>query len=135
MQYQVPQFIDVEDKIFGPLTIRQFFYLLGGAAIVFILYVFLQLWMVIILGIPIAAFSLALAFLKIDGVPFIKVTANPLNFPTGKRLYLGKKPPAVELPAPMEKTPAASPAPRLSERKLQDLAWSLDVQKITERRK
>ncbi|TSC80302.1 MAG: hypothetical protein G01um101429_152 [Parcubacteria group bacterium Gr01-1014_29] len=29
-QFQVPQFIEVEDKIFGPLTTKQFFYLLGG---------------------------------------------------------------------------------------------------------
>ena len=135
MQYQVPQFIDVEDKIFGPLTIRQFFYLLGGAAFIFILYAFVQLWAVIILGVPIAAFSLALAFLKIDGIPFIKVVSNAFNFTTGKRLYLWKKSPPSSARAPegaAPKTPSA-PAPKLSERKLQDLAWSLDVQKITKR--
>ena len=27
MQYQVPQFIEVEDKIFGPLTFKQFLYI------------------------------------------------------------------------------------------------------------
>src|SRR3989338_737591 len=29
MQFQVPQFIEVEDKIFGPLTLKQFFYVLA----------------------------------------------------------------------------------------------------------
>ena len=135
MQYQVPQFIDIEDKIIGPLTIRQFFYLLGGAAIIFIMYIFLQLWVVIILGIPVAAFSLALAFLKIDGVPFIKVIANAINFTSSKRLYLWKKSPAESLPEANIQAgrPTTVPAPKLSERKLQDLAWSLDVQKITKR--
>ena len=30
MQYQVPQFIEVEDKIFGPLTFKQLVYVVGG---------------------------------------------------------------------------------------------------------
>jgi len=30
MRHEVPQFIDIEDKIFGPLTFFQGLYLLGG---------------------------------------------------------------------------------------------------------
>jgi hypothetical protein len=44
MRFQVPQFIEVEDKIFGPLTVKQFIYLAGGAGLVFILYHFLPTW-------------------------------------------------------------------------------------------
>lgn len=91
MQHQVPQFIDVEDKIFGPLTAKQFFYLLGGGAMIFIMYVFLQLWLVILLGIPIAALVASLAFLKINGQPFIKVLAAALNYSSSARLYLWRK--------------------------------------------
>jgi hypothetical protein len=29
MQFRVPQFIDIEDKLFGPLTFKQFIYLAG----------------------------------------------------------------------------------------------------------
>ena len=41
MQFQVPQFIEIEDKIFGPLTFKQFIYLAGGvgASIVLWLYI------------------------------------------------------------------------------------------------
>ena len=31
MRFEVPQFIEIEDKIFGPLTWKQFIYLAGGA--------------------------------------------------------------------------------------------------------
>ena len=91
MQYQVPQFIDVEDKIFGPLTAKQFFYLAAGAVLILIMYVFLQFWVVIFLGAPIAGLSLALAFLKTNGVPFIKTLGNAFNYSTSNRLYLWKK--------------------------------------------
>jgi hypothetical protein len=30
MRHEVPQFIDIEDKIFGPLTFLQGLYLIGG---------------------------------------------------------------------------------------------------------
>ena len=33
MMFSVPQFIDVEDKIIGPLTLKQFIYLAGGAGL------------------------------------------------------------------------------------------------------
>jgi len=140
-QYQVPQFIDVEDKIFGPLTVRQFFYLIGGAVIIFIMYVFLHLWLVILLGAPIAGFSLALAFLKIDGVPFIKVVMNAISFTTARRLFLWKptqgRPvitqPQAEVTPPKDTPRTGSASTKLTESKLRDLAWSLDVQKITKR--
>ena len=38
MQFQVPQFIEVEDKIFGPLTFKQFVYVLGGAGACYLLW-------------------------------------------------------------------------------------------------
>ena len=39
MRFEVPQFIDIEDKIIGPLTWRQFIYLgggVGGAVVIFL---------------------------------------------------------------------------------------------------
>ena len=71
MQYQTPQFIDVEDKIFGPLTVRQFVYLAGGAGLSFILFQLLPFLIAIILIGGVAALSLALAFYKINNKPFI----------------------------------------------------------------
>ena len=41
MQFSVPQFVEVEDKIIGPLTLKQFLVLLGGGFVVFVLYKFI----------------------------------------------------------------------------------------------
>ena len=41
MRFQVPQFIEVEDKIFGPLTFKQFVYVTGGVGLAVILFLFL----------------------------------------------------------------------------------------------
>ena len=48
MRFQVPQFIEIESKIFGPLTLKQFIYLIGGGGIIFILYALLPFWLMII---------------------------------------------------------------------------------------
>ncbi len=37
-QFVVPQFIEVEDKIFGPITIRQFIILLAAGLVIFLAY-------------------------------------------------------------------------------------------------
>jgi len=137
MQHQVPQFIDIEDKIFGPLTAKQFFYVLGGGAAIFIMYVSFQLWLVIILGAPIVVFCGALAFLKINGRPFIKVLGAALGYATSGKLYLWKKinPPPTASPLDFKKGPGilAGGTPKLTQNKLQDLAWSLDVQQKLKR--
>ncbi len=130
MRFQVPQFIEVESKIFGPLTFKQFIYLLGGAGIIFLLYVFLPFWLMIIPAMAVAGFSLALAFYKINNQPFVKVVENALKYFSSARLYLWKKLPPrqsaerAELP---KKQPEQVYMPKLTQSKLKDLAWSLDI--------
>lgn len=134
MRFHVPQFIEVEDKIFGPLTFKQFIYLIGGAAIVFIFYSFLPLWLTVILGLPIAVFSLALAFLKINNQPFVKVIQNAFKYTSQTKLYIWKKkevPTSQLMPSAEKETKEAEEevplAPKLTKRRLEDLAWSLDI--------
>ena len=38
MAVKIPQNIDKEDKLVGPLTLKQFLYVLGGAGVTFIAY-------------------------------------------------------------------------------------------------
>lgn len=130
MQHQVPQFIDVEDKIFGPLTAKQFFYITAGASIIFIMYIYLQLWLVVIIGVPVGGFFVALAFLKLNGVPFIKVVGNALSYASSNRLFLWKKTPkAVKTEREILGTQLELSGTKLTQNKLQDLSWSLDVRK------
>lgn len=69
-QFTVPQFIDVEDKIIGPLTTRQFLIELTGFIIIGISYKFFDFTLFVTSGILIFAISGVFAFFKINGRPF-----------------------------------------------------------------
>lgn len=127
-QFNVPQFIEVEDKIFGPLTLKQFIYLLGGAATVFIIYVFGGIIGVIFLGLPVAVFALALAFYKINNQPFVGVVANAVSYYTKSKLYIWKRREMKKpLPTKEKIEPPRLVVPKITESRLKDLSWSLDV--------
>lgn len=69
-QFVVPQFIDVEDKIIGPITTRQFVILLVGILFIFVAYKLADITLFIFLLILIGGATLILAFVKINGQPF-----------------------------------------------------------------
>ncbi|MBX4210848.1 PrgI family protein [Candidatus Parcubacteria bacterium] len=128
MRFQVPQFIEVEDKIFGPLTFKQFVYLAGAAGLCFIVYFFLPHFVAFILFAPIVALSLALAFYKVNNKPFINMLESMFQYGTGSKLYIWKKEERTPEAAKVEKLEAPSVyVPKLSDSKLKDLTWSLDI--------
>lgn len=69
-QFVIPQFIDVEDKIIGPITARQFIILLAVTIILFILYKLFTFIYFLVLAMPIFGLGVVLAFVKINGQPF-----------------------------------------------------------------
>ncbi|OGL70737.1 hypothetical protein A3C09_00060 [Candidatus Uhrbacteria bacterium RIFCSPHIGHO2_02_FULL_47_44] len=69
-QYVVPQFIDSEDKIFGPVTARQFIILMVVALMEFLLFKLLSFVFFLLIGIPFLALGGTIAFTKINGQPF-----------------------------------------------------------------
>lgn len=69
-QFTVPQFIDVEDKIFGPVTTRQFIIVLAGGLLLFIAYRLADFVLFIFLLILIGGLTLVTAFVKINGQAF-----------------------------------------------------------------
>lgn len=128
MQFQVPQFIEIEDKIFGPLTIKQFIYIIGGAGLSFIVYTFLPKIISIPLIIIVIGFSVALAFLKINNQPFIYIIQAAFIYFTSNKLYLWKKTEKKkEIKINKIESKEVIRAPKLSEKKLKDLVWSLDI--------
>ena len=128
MKFEVPQFIDIEDKVFGPLTFKQFIYLAGGAGLAVVIWVFVPK----IIGFPLIAAALglafALAFYKVNEKPFVHFLESMFKFSLSSRLYIWKKevrkPSSQKQEAPAD---AGLTVPRLSDSKLRDLAWSLDV--------
>lgn len=91
MRFEVPQFIEIEDKIFGPLTWRQFVYVAGGAGVAAMLFVFMPFPIFLILGLPIAGATFALAFVPVNNRPFAFFLESMFNFFRNKRLYLWQK--------------------------------------------
>ncbi len=67
MQFQVPQFVETEDKIVGPLTLKQFIYVAIAGGISMLLYFMVQIWLWFILSIPILGIGVGFAFIKVGG--------------------------------------------------------------------
>ena len=94
MQFKVPQFIEREAKIVGPLTFRQFLFVGGGGVIVFILYSTLaqvNTFLFILLTVIVVIISLSFTFLKIEGHPLLSVFLSFTNFVTTPRVYLWER--------------------------------------------
>lgn len=131
MKYQVPQFIETEDKIFGPLTIKQFIYVAGGAAAGFILWSLLPKFIAVLIGIPVVGFFMALAFYRHNDRPFILLVESAIKYYLGDKLYIWKRENKKIEAAKEEPEETSSDAgldvPTLSNSNLKDLAWSLDV--------
>jgi hypothetical protein len=128
MRYQVPQFIEIEDKIFGPLTIKQFLYVAGGTALAFIIWNALPSFIAVFFAIPVIMFFFALAFYKHNERPFIFTVESAFKYFFNDKLYIWKR----EEKKPEKKSkedvePAKLDIPRMSNSKLKELSWSLDV--------
>lgn len=130
MRFQVPQFIEVEDKIFGPFTFKQFVYLAGGAGVAVACFSFLPSFIALLISAPVILLSLALTFVKINNKPFIYIVEAFFKYSTKEKLYIWKK---VEKQAVPGKDRGMSNSglyvPKLSDSKLKDLAWDITVKK------
>ncbi len=80
MQFQVPQFIETEDKLVGPLTLRQFIYVAVAGGLFAMLYFMVQTWLALLLGIILLGAAGALAFVKVEGRPLIDVILAAVGF-------------------------------------------------------
>ena len=69
-QFVVPQFIDVESKIIGPISVRQFIILLAAGGLLFLWYTIFSFWFFAILGSLTMGIAVVIAFVKINGQTF-----------------------------------------------------------------
>ena len=133
MQFQVPQFIEVEDKIFGPLTFRQFVYLAGGAGMGYLLWRVLPIYIAGPLIAMVVGLGAALAFFKYNGQPFILALEHGFFFMVRSKLYLWSNDrPLPQTPQEVVKatgttTMADVYVPKLTDSRLHELSWSLDI--------
>lgn len=136
MRFEVPQFIEIEDKIFGPLTWRQFLYVGGGIGMGVVLFFTAPFIVFLIVGLPLAVIALALAFYPINNRPFIDFLEAIYNYIRNHRLYLWRRNEGViykeraAANAPLM-TPDVTARPRVGTKKsITSLARQLEIQAL-----
>ncbi len=90
MQFQVPQFIETEDKVVGPFTLRQFMYVAGAGVLSAVLYFTVATWIWFILTVVILGGAIGVAFVKIEGRPLGNVILSALGFYWKPQTYIWK---------------------------------------------
>ncbi|MFH1246339.1 MAG: PrgI family protein [Candidatus Liptonbacteria bacterium] len=103
MQYQIPQFIETEDKIIGPLSLRQFLWVGGGLGITMILYFALSFTVWVPIAILFTATGAAMGMIKINGRQLPEVVMNAARFYWQPRTYTWQ--PETKAPAAGEAAP------------------------------
>ncbi len=136
MQFQVPQFIDVEDKVVGPFSWKEFVYLAGGAGVCLLTFkIVSNFFLALLIVAPFVTLSLLLTFYKINDRPFINIFQSMIVYLLSKKLYIWRQPKqdpnkkAVQSKQQeLNKQAMVEEAEKvLTPDKLRELTWSLDV--------
>lgn len=132
-QFVVPQFIDVEDKIFGPVTTRQFVILLVAGLILFIAFKLADFALFIIFLIVIGGGSLIIAFVKINGQSFHYFLLNIFQTmlrPSRRiwnKVYTKEELEALRKAAKLEIVEKAVEIPQLSYNRIRNLSLTVNT--------
>ena len=90
-QIVVPQFIDAEDTIIGPITVRQFIEMMVGGLLVFIFYKIFDFSLFAVTGLLTIAVTLVIAFIRINGQPFHYFLLNFIETIKSPKLKIWKR--------------------------------------------
>ncbi len=136
LQFKVPQNIDLEDKIFGPLTLMQFIYLMAGGMIIYAAYELASTAVFWIISIPVAMLTLSLAFVKIQDQPFSKFLTSAAFFFVNPKKRRWQKNPKDEkfiqetFPQKIQKKEKKIEVKKVEKSELEKLAGILDTSSI-----
>ncbi len=127
MRFEVPQFIEVEDKIIGPLTWKQFVYLAGGAGILIVLFFLLPFIFFAMIGLPFGALAASLAFNRINNRPFSIFLESMVTYFTKSKLYLWRKEGAQTVILKTESSPSSQNLTFTSKNSINSLSRKLEL--------
>ena len=129
MHFQVPQFIETEDKIIGPLSLRQFLYVAVGGGISFGLFFLFELWLWAIFTIVVMSAAAALAFVKINGRSLTFFMLSAFTFFWNPKKYVFE----IKRETPQQATPG--PASGKTFRKAEPVAQQTSVKTLAQKAK
>ncbi len=128
MRFEVPQFIDVEDKLFGPLTFKQFIYVAGGFGLAYVSYKLIPFPVWPAVSLIVVVLGLLLAFYKLNNRTFLEVAQSWMSFTIkGKRYIWKRSPPKPVAPKPLIVPAPPKSAPELTDDRITELAKNLDI--------
>ncbi|MDH4358344.1 MAG: PrgI family protein [Candidatus Berkelbacteria bacterium] len=135
MQYKVPQNIDLEDKIVGPFTMKQFIYVIVAGGIIYAWWSYLSNNYVdfmpafLIFAVPVGFLGFCLALVKVNERPFEFFLLNLLRFIFSPKRRVWQEGYKTEDVIVVDKTEAAQPRETSRDtRSLDDLSVSLEKQ-------
>jgi hypothetical protein len=83
----------MEDKIIGPLTLKQFGYVVGAGGMAFIIWTIIPVHFLAVLVImPVSGLFIALAFVKYNNRSFGEFLENAFSYYTKAKIYTWKQP-------------------------------------------
>lgn len=91
MRFQVPQFVDIEDKIIGPFTLKQFLTYVVAAMLLVPVYIYSDLSLFITISLPVLGIAAVFAHLKIYGRSFSQVTFSAFSYVLKGQLYVWRR--------------------------------------------
>jgi hypothetical protein len=133
MQFQMPRFLDIEDKVIGPLTFKQFIYLVGGTGLAYVAYSYLGwTWGFIFIALFLGL-GIGLAFWKPNNRPAPIMLQAFLSHYTKNRMYVWQRPTKFERMKKDEnknnssKNDGLNTKKEINHDKIEALSWSLDI--------
>jgi hypothetical protein len=91
MQFQVPQYYEVKERIVGPLTLQQFFYIAAACALSFFFFFAFEFWLWFIVSVFLVGFAAALALVEINGQSLTKILFSAFFYYWRPRIYLWRR--------------------------------------------
>jgi len=132
-QYVIPQFIDIEDKVIGPITVRQFVIIIVGGGLIFLEYKLADFTLFLTEGIFTLLFTILIAFYKVNGRPvhyfllnFIQTLKKPKLRVWHKTLSTAELKTNLKV-APQEVIPQVSAKKIIGSSKLAELSLIVDT--------
>ncbi|MBI1984703.1 MAG: PrgI family protein [Candidatus Wildermuthbacteria bacterium] len=134
MQFQIPQFIEREAKVIGPLTFRQFIYIAIPGAVAFFFYFTAPFAVFVAATAILGLIGFALAFMKTGGRSFPELLVSALRFGMSPKTYIWKKEKAktkpdvaAYAPPPLEEGGIATKVVLVQKSKVKDLATKVET--------
>ena len=91
MRFQVPQFVEIEDKIIGPFTLKQFLIYVAGAMVLVPVYLFSDLSLFITVALPVLGIAVAFAHVKINGKSLFSVIMQGAFYVMSPQLFIWRR--------------------------------------------